>query len=67
MENVVVDEVENGGYTVTNNIATIASLAPENSVVVHAHYVVTQEDIERGNLKNVATVTEPGKDEPKLR
>ena len=65
MENVVIDEVENGGYTVTNNIATIASLAPENSVVVHAYYVVTQEDIERGNLKNVATVTEPGKDEPK--
>ena len=64
MGGVVIDDGD--GYTVDGNVATIASLSPENpSVVVKAHYVVTQEDVERGDLVNVATVKEPGTDVPK--
>ena len=64
MDGVVIDDGD--GYTVDGNVATIASLSPENpSVVVKAHYVVTQEDVERGDLVNVATVKEPGTDVPK--
>ena len=64
MDGVVIDDGD--GYTVDSNVATIASLSPENpSVVVKAHYVVTQEDVERGDLVNVATVKEPGTDVPK--
>ena len=64
MDGVVIDDGD--GYTVDSNIATIVSLSPENpSVVVKAHYVVTQEDVERGDLVNVATVKEPGTDVPK--
>ena len=64
MDGVVIDDGD--GYTVDSNVATIASLSPENpSVVVKAHYVVTQEDVERGDLVNVATVKESGTDDPK--
>ena len=63
LANAIIDNDD--GYTVADNVATILSLAPNNSVAVKAHYVVTQEDVDLGNLKNVATVKEPGSEEPK--
>lgn len=63
MANVVIDNGDN--YTVKNKIAKITSLAPTKEIVVNAHYVVTQEDIDRGDLRNVATVKVPGIEEPK--
>ena len=63
LANAIIDN--SAGYTVADNVATIASLAPNKSVAVKAHYVVTQEDIDLGKLTNVATVKEPGSDDPK--
>ena len=63
LANAIIDKGD--GYTVADNVATIVSLAPNNSVAVKAHYVVTQEDVDLGNLKNVATVKESGSDDPK--
>ena len=61
LENAIIDE-DSANYTVANNVATIASILPGKTIIVKAHYVVAQEDIDRGTLNNIATVIAPGTD-----
>ena len=64
LKNAIIDE-DSANYTVANNVATIASILPGKTIIVKARYVVAQEDIDRGTLNNIATVTAPGID-PKM-
>ena len=59
---------EGDGYTVNENgQAVIASMAPGDEVTVKATYTVTQADVDKGGLKNVATVDGAGTDpEPEV-
>ena len=61
LKNAIIDE-DSANYTVANNVATIASILPGKTIIVKARYVVAQEDIDRGTLNNIATVTAPGID-----
>lgn len=47
---------EGTGYTVANNVATIATLAPKATVTVYAKYTVQQKDVDNADLVNTATV-----------
>lgn len=51
------------GYTVEENKAKIASLAPNASVTVKAEYIVTEADVLAGSVKNTATATGDAPDE----
>ena len=61
LENAIIDE-DPANYKVANNVATIESILPGKTTIVKAYYVVAQEDIDRGTLNNIATVTAPGTD-----
>ena len=49
-------------YTVSGSVATIAELKPGQTVIVNVEYVVTEDDILAGSVKNVATVKGNGPD-----
>lgn len=53
------------GYTVEENKAKIASLAPNASVTVKAEYTVTEADVLAGSVKNTATATGDAPDKSK--
>ena len=48
---------EGAGYTVEENIARIAALAPNASVTVNVEYTVTSDDIKFGKVVNSATIS----------
>ncbi|MCF0229772.1 MAG: hypothetical protein HUJ76_08805, partial [Parasporobacterium sp.] len=60
-QNVVIkdDPTETGLYTVSGNVATIASIAPGKSVTVRAEYTLTEQDITNSSktIEKTATVT----------
>lgn len=45
------------GVTFGSNTVSIASMSPADSVTVYVDYTLTQADINRGDTKNIATVT----------
>ena len=49
-------------YDIVDGKAVIASMAPGDEVTVKATYTVTQADVDKGGLKNVATVDGAGTD-----
>lgn len=54
-------------YDIVDGKAVIASMAPGDEVTVKATYTVTQADVDKGGLKNVATVDGAGTDpEPEV-
>ncbi|PWJ47224.1 DUF7507 domain-containing protein, partial [Faecalicatena contorta] len=72
LKNIIITEQLNGaviidgtGYTVEGDgSAVISSIAPDASVVVKAQYEVTHADVDNGGVKNIATVTVPGENQP---
>ena len=49
-------------YAVSGSVATIAELKPGQTVIVNVEYVVTEDDILAGSVKNEATVKGNGPD-----
>lgn len=58
--------VSGKGYDVNEDgtKATIFEIPAGKKIAVKAEYVVTQEDVDNGGAKNIATVKIPGKDDP---
>lgn len=48
------------GYDVVSGTAKLDTIEPGRSVTVHAEYVVTDDDVDNGGTKNVATLDQPG-------
>ena len=73
LKNVVVEEqlegaeiIERAGYTVSTDgkKATISAIEVGATATVEATYTVTQNDLDKGSVKNIAGVKVPGKEEP---